>query len=791
MLPMMLTAVLILLIGAALAPLVYRAAQGAAGWLLAIFPAAILTWFWLVVAGPGPLAQQLELYQWVPSLDVNLAFNLDGLSLTFVTLILGIGALILIYAGGYLHDDRRLGRFYAYLLLFMAAMLGLVLADNLYALFIFWELTSISSYLLIGWEHQRYEARKAALTALLVTGIGGLMMLAGFVLLNLTSHDVNISQIDAVAVRQSVMYLPILLLIFAGAATKSAQVPFHFWLPGAMAAPTPVSAYLHSATMVKAGIYLLARMSPVLGDTPQWFWLLTTFGAATMLTGAIGAVLQKDLKRILAYSTVSVLGTLTMLIGIGSREAILAAMVYLVAHSLYKGALFMGAGTLDHETSTRDITELRGLARLMPISATIAVLAAASNAGALPLFGFVAKELMYEAVLHGKVVTGGVTSDATGELAKLAQWLTIAWPWVLLGAAFVSSMLLVVVGFMVGYRPYFGGKPMAPRMPHEAPLSLWLGGSILALLGVILGFAPWLFGNQLGAAAATAVAGVPMAMKLHLWHGVNLTLALSGATLAVGMLVFFSCRRWQNGWCDFGDDLEDFGPAKMYDRLYNALMSFAQFQTGIVQNGYLRNYVFVIITTLLVLVAVPIWQSWPYLKTVKPGALSMPDVVLTGVILGSALAANFIRSRLAIVAILGCIGICVMLLYVLYGAMDLALTQIMVETLTVILLVLVIYHLPRLVPASSRIVLVRDAILSILFGAVMTVLVLMSATLYPSTDMREFFVANSYKLAHSRNIVNAILVDFRAMDTFGEITVLAVAGIGVFALLSIRVKKEK
>lgn len=788
---MMLIAVLLLLIGALMAPWVHRAAHGATGWLLAVLPAGLLVWFWLVVAGHGPLAQQLEVYQWVPSLDVNLAFNLDGLSLTFATLILGIGALILIYAGGYLHDDRRLGRFFAYLLLFMAAMLGMVLSDNVYALFIFWELTGISSYLLIGWEHQRAEARKAALTALLVTGVGGLFMLAGFVLLNITSHNVNLSEMDGELIRQSAMYLPILLLIFAGAATKSAQVPFHFWLPSAMAAPTPVSAYLHSATMVKAGIYLLARLLPTLGNTPQWFWLLTAFGAATMLTGGIGSVLQKDLKRILAYSTICVLGTLTMLIGIGSQQAIIAAMVYLVAHSLYKGALFMGAGTLDHETSTRDITELRGLAKLMPISAAIAVIAAASNAGALPMFGFVAKELMYEATLHGQVVTGGVTSDATANLPAIAQWITLAWPWVLMTSAFVASVMLVVVGFMVGYRPYFGGKPMAPKTPHEAPIALWLGGAILACATLILGFLPGLFGNRLGTAAATAMAGVPLEMKLALWHGPSMTMTLSAITLAVGALIFFACRRWHSSWCDFGLDLETYGPAKIYDHLYDGLMRFAKFQTGIVQNGYLRNYVFVIITTLIVLVALPMWRSWPILKTVDPGELTMPDVVLTGVILGSALAANFIRSRMGIVVILACIGICVMLLYVLFGAMDLALTQIMVETLTVILMVLVIYHLPRMVPASSRLVLVRDAILSILFGAVMTALVLMSATLYPSTDMREFFVANSYKLAHSRNIVNSILVDFRAMDTFGEITVLAVAGIGVFALLSIRVKKEK
>ncbi len=791
-----------LLIGAVLAPLVHRAAHHISGWLLAILPASIVVWgLAVLLAPPGmvpavtpqeipalpPAATQpvateaveailpdtfqplTEVYEWVPRLGVDLAFRLDGLSLVFMMLICGIGVFILIYAGKYLHDDQRLGRFFCYLMLFMGSMLGLVLADNLYLLFIFWEMTSVSSFLLIGWDHHRAEARKSALTALLVTGGGGLMMMAGLVLLQIVSGQTNLSAIDAQVIHESKLYLPILLLIFAGAATKSAQFPFHFWLPGAMAAPTPVSAYLHSATMVKAGVYLMARLHPTLGDTPIWYYLVTSFGAVTMVVGALIAVTQKDLKRILAYSTVSVLGALMMLLGIGTEQAILAAMVYLVAHSLYKGALFMGAGTLDHETSTRDITQLRGLARLMPISATVAVLAAASNAGMMPLFGFISKELFYEAVFHAPV-----------------------WPWVLMGMAFVASVLLVVVGFMVAYRPYFGGPAMAPHLPHEAPMPMWLGAAVLALLSLMLGIFPAWYGASLGAAAASAVMGTPLQMKLAIWHGINPVLIASVLTLVLGTGLFFALRRWQHGLHELAVRFEPVGPQKMYDLAFNSLMHFAYMQTSVVQNGYLRNYILVIVATMSALVAQPMLQMIPLLQEkVDPGTLHMSDIVLASVILGGALAANRIRSRLAIVAILGSIGISVMLLYVFFGAMDLALTQIMVEALTVILLVLVIYHLPRFVPSSSTGILLRDAFVSIIFGGMMTMLVLMSTTLHPDTAMREFFVDYSYTLGHGRNIVNVILVDFRAMDTLGEITVLSVAGIGVYALLKIRVKKEK
>jgi multicomponent Na+:H+ antiporter subunit A len=454
---------------AGVAPFLYRVARAKASWTIAALPLGLFTFF-ASLAGRIAAGQPVTVsYAWVPTLDVNLSFRLDGLSLLFSLLITGIGALIVIYAGGYLAAHHHLGRFYAYLALFMASMLGLVLADNVITLFVFWELTSLSSYLLIGFDHEREAARSAALQALLVTGVGGLAMLAGLLLLGRAAGSLELSNVLGAgeAIRAHPLYLAILLLILAGAFTKSAQFPFHFWLPSAMEAPTPVSAYLHSATMVKAGVYLLARLSPVLGGTEAWIAIVTLTGAATMLVGAAKALLETDLKRILAYSTVSVLGMLTLLLGIGTPRAIEAAMVYLLAHALYKGALFLVAGAVDHETGTREATRLGGLRRAMPITAVAAAAAAVSMVGLPPLFGFIAKELLYE---------------ATWGAPDLALVIT--------GVTVLSNTLLMAVAVVVGIQPFAGQAVSTPKKPHEAPWTLWLGPALLGGLGLIGGLFP-------------------------------------------------------------------------------------------------------------------------------------------------------------------------------------------------------------------------------------------------------------------------------------------------------------
>ncbi len=499
------------------APLLYRLFRGKTGWIIALLPLGLTIYFSSFTKSIANSEVITHNYEWIPSLGVTLSFYLDGLSLTFAMLISGIGTLVMVYAGGYLSGHAQLGRFYLFMLMFMASMLGLVLSNNVISLFVFWELTSLSSYFLIGFDHDREKARSSALQALVVTGLGGLGLLAGMLLLAQVGGSFEISRLfgQGEMVHNHGLYLPILILILAGAFTKSAQVPFHFWLPNAMEAPTPVSAYLHSATMVKAGVYLLARLSPVLGGTDTWIYAVTTFGGLTMLVGAGLALQQTDLKRILAYSTVSVLGLLTMLLGLGTSIAVEAAMVYLLAHALYKGSLFLVAGALDHETGAREVNNLSGLLRRMPITAMASLLAAISMAGLPPLLGFIGKEMLYEATMHGPLNTFLVT-----------------------GVTLVSSVFLLTVAIIAGIKPFIGKLSTTPKDPHEAPSSIWLGPALLAGLGLLLGLLPGVANKSLISPAVSGILMQPTDLKLTLWHGLNPSLFLSLLTLVGGLTVY-------------------------------------------------------------------------------------------------------------------------------------------------------------------------------------------------------------------------------------------------------------
>jgi multicomponent Na+:H+ antiporter subunit A len=749
------------------APWLQRAGRNATGWLLALLPFGLFVYFasllGVVIAGNVVTVS----YPWIPSLGVNLSFRVDGLSLLFSLLITGIGTLVFIYAGGYMVGDAMVGRLYAFLMMFMTSMIGLVLSDNLLALFVFWELTTVSSYLLIGYKHKYEKARKAALQGLLVTGSGGLALLAGVALLNQASGSFEFSVLlgQAPQIKASPLYPAIVALVLLGAFTKSAQFPFHFWLPGAMEAPTPVSSYLHSATMVKAGVFLLARMTPVLGGTALWQTTLTGFGLATLLVGYGLAVLQTDLKRILAYTTIAALGTLVMTLGIGAEDAIKATVVFLLGHALYKGALFMVAGSVDHETGTRDIRQLGGLRAAMPITAAAASLAAISFAGLPPLFGFIGKELVYKAALGQSLVVG---------LAVVANVLAVV------AAGFVSAQV-------------FFGKPAGhtPKHPHEAPLSMWLGPVVLAGISLAIGLLPWLV-DGLASAAAGAVYGKPKVVELKLWPGIDgangIALLLSGITIALGLGLYMARQVFLRlGEAARGTRV--WGPERLYYASLDGMLAVARWQTSLLQNGYLRYYISMIIVTGVGLAGYALMRPFfagaqfalPQLTEVRiyEAILALVMVAATVVVLRA-------TSRLVAIIALGVVGYGMALVFLLYGGPDLAMTQFAIETLSAVLFVLVLYRLPRFNPRSTVLGRTRDAAVAVLAGALMTTVVLIVLGAPAASRLTPYFAENSSALANGLNVVNVIIVDFRGFDTMGEITVLGLAAIGIYALIRMR-----
>jgi multicomponent Na+:H+ antiporter subunit A len=743
---------------AAAAPWVTRRAPRMAGWLLAVFPAAVLAWLAAripEVAGGGVL---LASQPWLPALGIELAFRLDGLSLLFGLLIAGLGVVVTIYAGTYLEDHPSLGRFFLALILFQAAMLGLVLADDAIVLFVFWELTSVSSFLLIGFDHDDAASRRAALQALLVTGLGGLALLAGLLLLRgaTGSFALVLSPEQAAAVRDHGAYGAMLFLIVLGAFTKSAQAPFHFWLPNAMAAPTPVSAYLHSATMVKAGIYVLARLDASLGGTPAWTWWLTTAGAATMIVGAVGAIRQTDLKRVLAYSTVTALGTLTALLGLSFPGSVAAAMVFLLVHALYKGALFLAAGSAAHAAGTRDLRALGGLWRVMPITAGAALLAGLSMAGLPPLFGFIGKELTYKAKL-------GV--EAAG--------------WLLPAVAVTANALTAVAAGLVVLRPFAGRLRPTPSAPHEVPPALWMGPAALGLAGLLLGIDPGLIDRFIIAPASAAVLGQPSGVRLALWYGPTPALLLSLVTIALGVVVYL-------GWDALHPPLAAaarvarYGPDRLYDHLLDGTYAVAGALAGALQSGRLATYVFWIFGAFALLAAATLaGTTLPALPL--DGAVYL-DYVLVAIIAVGAVGAAVAPGRLPAIALVGTAGVGVAVLFATLGAPDLAATQFLTETLTLVLALLVVRELPRL-PAGPR-----DgrrqarALLAVGVGAVMAALTAVVLAGALPLDLARFYTERAVPDGFGRNVVNVILVDFRALDTLGEITVLAVAALAGIAL---------
>nr|WP_243855368.1 monovalent cation/H+ antiporter subunit A [Aquabacterium sp. A08] len=719
----------------------------------------------LVMAGQSVL----EFLPWVPQIGLNLGFRLDGLSLMFAGLIMGIGLLIILYASYYLSPTDSVTKFYAAMMLFMAAMLGVVLSDNLLLLVVFWELTSVSSFLLVGYWGHRPDARSGARQALAVTGGGGLAMLGGFVLLGTIAGTFELSEMAgrAAEIQADPMFVPALLLILLGAFTKSAQFPFHFWLPDAMAAPTPVSAYLHSATMVKAGVFLLMRMTPVLAGSGWFEAIVTTVGLVTVLFAAFIAIFKHDLKGLLAYSTVSHLGLMVFLIGLGSPLAAVAAVFHVLNHATFKASLFMIAGIVDHETHSRDMRQLGGLYKYMPWTATLSMVAAASMAGVPLTNGFLSKEMFFTEAVVG---TSGV------------------WGWVVPVAVTLAGICSVAYSLRFVHDTYFNGPlgDVPHTHPHEPPLGMKLPAILLVLLCLVVGLLPALTFGPLVHVAATALAGQPLPdYHLALWHGFNLPLLMSAIALAAGVALYFWLARGR--WLHRISSEAWFGRVtgrQLFEASIDGLFAMAGRVTRLFENGSLQRYLAWMVGAAIVVGAVPLLgrnlgAGGRELLPATPLAVAVWLVLLATCV---ALVLTHHR-RFQSVVLVGVVGLVASLTFVSLSAPDLALTQLSVELVSTVLLLmglaLLPQHSPRESGAGRKL---RDAGLALAGGAGMAWVAWLMLT-RDHSSIAWYFLEQSLPLGGGSNVVNVILVDFRGYDTFGEITVLGIAAIGVLALM--------
>ncbi|WP_017728441.1 Na+/H+ antiporter subunit A [Halalkalibacterium ligniniphilum] len=780
---------------AILIPFLYKYARAIhTGWFVLALPLVLFIYFLQqlpVTSGGGVIHHTVP---WVPSLGIDFTVYLDGLSLLFALLITGIGTLVILYSIYYLADkSEKLNNFYVYLLMFMGAMLGVVISDNLIVLYVFWELTSLASALLISYWFHKEKSTYGAQKSMLITVFGGFAMLGGFSLLYVMTGTFSIRGIiDSVdLVTSSALFLPAMLLILLGAFTKSAQFPFHIWLPDAMEAPTPVSAYLHSATMVKAGIYLVARLTPVFGGSPEWFWLLSGFGLVTLLWGSLSAVRQKDLKGILAFSTVSQLGLIMSLLGIGSASlyygngtetalyttATLAAIFHLINHATFKGSLFMTAGIIDHETGTRDIRKLGGLMSIMPITFTISLIGLASMAGLPPFNGFLSKEMFFTGVLNA----------TTLDIFNMQTW-GILFPVV----AWIASVFTFVYCAIMFFRTFTGEfkKENYDKHVHEAPIGMLISPIVLGSLVVIFGFFPNLLAYTLIEPAIVSI--LPnitiQDINIYHWHGFNTELFMTLGVIAIGTLIFLNMKRW----VQTAMYLKERDPLnRVYDRSLDWLVKGSQGVTRVQMTGLLRDYfVYMCVFMILLFGYTAIRYNAFAIDTTNVSAIPPYMWVVTAIFIAVTISILFINNRITMIIVVGVIGFMVALLFVNFSAPDLALTQLMVETVSVVLFMLAFYHLPELRKEKSKLGFnLVNLLVSIGVGVLVTMLALSSLALGNEANfasISEYYIENSKVLAGGYNIVNVILVDFRGLDTMLEILVLGIAALGVVAMIKLR-----
>lgn len=809
---MMLASLIALALLAAASPLLARMPGRTLGIVAFAVPFALGCWFTTELGVIASGAEIVERYAFAPQLDANVVLRLDGLAYCFTLLILFVGSFVLLYAGSYMAAKPRRGQFFATLVAFTTAMLGLVLADNLILLFIFWELTSITSFLLIGFDDDRLSARKSALQALLVTGLGGLALLAGLILMGIGAGTFELSQMSGETIRESGLYTPAVILVLLGCFTKSAQFPFHFWLPNAMEAPSPVSALLHSSTMVKAGVFLVMRLHPTLGGDPIWNTTLIAFGGFTMLAAAYLATRRREFKKVLAYTTVSSLGTIIFLVGLDEPKA---AAAYLIAHALYKASLFLIAGSVVKKTGEKNVEKLSGLFTVMPIAAGLALVASASMAGFFPLVGFTAKELLIKGGLHGM----------HGEHVAL---LTVG--------IVTSAVFMVAAGFLVGWKPFVGPPSEHAGSAREPDAMQLAGPAVFVTLSLIAGLAPSLFFAPMVKSVAASIepaalvtyaesaahADAPaLADATHAAEGVAGTaehaddhaadhaIAAKTKLSAIELLIPPTTATWLSiiaivlgfglyaGRAAYAkalapmDALDRVGPERAYTGILAGTLTFAAAQTKALQSGSLRWYVRITLITLTGIAGAALFRVeavqtiYTQLGPMLEGVTFMDAVIAAAIIVG-AIATTMQRQALAAVAVLGLVGFMSALFFVTFGAPDVASTQFAVETLVVVIFVLVVFHLPRYRSLTTKTQRVADWVLASAFGLLMGTATLLAAIWQAPTPVSEVHAALSYPEAYGKNIVNVILVDFRAFDTLGEIFVVGVAAVGVYTLIRLR-----
>jgi multicomponent K+:H+ antiporter subunit A len=762
---MLLSLILLPFIGSLLPLFSAHKGRTVCSWLTAAPPACAL----ILLLSTAPAVFQGELltirWDWIPVLGLSVGFRLDGLAFLFALLILAIGLLVILYGHYYLSAKDSHGRFFCLLLLFMGAMMGVVTADNLLLMVVFWELTSLSSFLLIGFWGYRRDARRGARMALTVTGGGGLALLAGVMVIGHIVGSFELSEVLAAGdtLRGHSLYPVALILVLLGVFTKSAQFPFHFWLPHAMSAPTPVSAYLHSATMVKAGVFLLARLYPVLSGTELWFIMLSLVGLSTMTLGAVVALFKHDLKGLLAYSTISHLGLIVLLFGLDTQLAVVAALFHTVNHATFKASLFMSAGIVDHETGSRDIRLLSGLRHYMPITAALGLIAAAAMAGVPFMNGFLSTEMFLGEAIEQRVLGG--------------------WSWLIPAVAVFAKVFSVAYALRFIHSVFFGPKPgPLPKQPHEPPFFMRAPILILVALCLAVGILPALIVGPLLAVAAASTTLTPLPQyTLEIWHGFNLPLALSVLAMVLGVFLYSQRQRLFKLW----NQLPPLSAPDVFEYiLHNVLVKGSRRLTRLLESGHPQNYLLILFLFTIALAGAALLHLPALYGGQSLMPIDFPSFAIAITMCVAALGTAILhRQRLAALLFLSVVGLGVALVFARFSAPDLVLTQLSVEVVSIILLMLILFLLPRQNRRDSSVQrLWRDAVVAGVGGLSLGLLTFAIIT-RPLDSISTFFLAESVSGGGGTNVVNVVLVDFRGFDTFGEITVLAIAAIGIFGLL--------